>query len=407
VPCAADASATDAMRDDEGPWEQVRRRGWNRRGTSRQDGDAAVGNANGGAEGPADGVDGDVQDAEEGPGDAAAEAAPSPTDLQRAWHDEVALVKRLRQQGLPSEHPAMRAACAARDGAERAWRDAKDPTPPAVRLARVQAKLDRAIALQAETRQTMRDCEQAHREKMRELQARLDEDASRVRTRRQQLEQVQEEVGAAGAGRANAERGEAVRQAHGALCREVAPAIASLVEQVDSSSPAWTTLNGILGTLAASSALLEKAIPPATTAQSFNIGDQGRGSQRADDDEWEGWSDGWSESHELPGHDEAGGGGGHWGRDGGDLQGSEERRPEHSHDASMGTGEWWDSSPAQWPTCVRWQACGHGKWTRGSWADEWEREAEEGGDDGGAPPRCQKAPRGRADARRWRQRNSA
>ncbi len=336
----------------------------------------------------AEGGGGVQRDAEE-PGAATAEAAPSPGDLQRAWHEEVALVRRLRQQGLPLEHPAMRAACAARDGAERAWREAKEPTPAAVRLSRAQSKLDRAVAIQAESRQAMLDYEKEHRERLRGLQSRLDEDTARVRMRRQQLEQVQEEVGTAGAGRAYAERGEAVRQAHGALCHEVAPAIASLVEQVDSSSPAWTALNGILGKLAASSALLEKAIPAPTAAQSFDIGDRRAGGQHDSDEEWEGWSndDEWSESHELQGHDCADGkGDDQWGGHVDNMRAAGSQRPEDAQDASMGTGDWWDSASAQWPTSVRWQACGHGKWMRGSWADEWERETEEERAAGGAPP---------------------
>ncbi len=336
------------------------------------------------------GSGGDARGSTEEPGAASAETAPTPGDLQRAWRDEIALVRQLRQQGLSFDHPAMRAACAARDGAERAWREAKEPTPAAVRLSRAQSKLDRAIAIQAEARQALLAYEAEHREKLRGLQSRLDEDTARVRLRRQQLEQIQEEVGTAGTSRASAERGEAVRQAHGALCHDVAPAIALLVEQVDSSSPAWTALNGILGKLAASSALLEKALPAPAAAQTFDIGDRRATGQQVADEEWEGWSDDdddWSESHELQGHDRAEGrGDAPWGDRADDMAGAGCQRPEDVQDASMGTDDWWDSAPAQWPAGVRWQACGHGKWMRGSWADAWEREHEDEHAAGGAPP---------------------
>ncbi len=84
-------------------------------------------------------------DEEDGP------QAPTPSALHRAWQDEVAVVRQLKSQGLAPEHPAMRAAAEARDVAEKAWRDAKDPVPASVRLARAQAKLDRAIELQGES----------------------------------------------------------------------------------------------------------------------------------------------------------------------------------------------------------------------------------------------------------------
>ncbi len=201
------------------------------------------------------------QEGEDGGGGDEGDAAPSPGDLHQSWQDELALVKRLRLQGLPHDHPAMQAACRARDDAEKDWRDAEDPTPPSVRLARAQAKLDRAIALQADTRQAILDCEKAHRERMEVLQSNMDEDQERVRARRSQLEQVQEEVGTEGGGKARAEQGEAVKQVHGTICNVVAPTIAALIEQLDSATPAWCVLNGLLGSLSSSKALLEKQSP--------------------------------------------------------------------------------------------------------------------------------------------------
>jgi hypothetical protein len=50
----------------------------------------------------------------------------------------------------------------------------------------------------------------------------------------------------------------------------------------------------------------------------------------------------------------------------------------------MGDGEWWATSRAEWDSGVRWQECGHGKWsrTRADWADAWEDER--AWEDGGA-----------------------
>ncbi len=186
---------------------------------------------------------------------------PTTADLQKHWHDEIALVKRLRGQGLPDDHPVMRAACASRDEAEKAWRGSKEPAPASIRLGRAQQKLDRAITIQAEARRAILDAEAAHREKMSALQSTLDECVERVRLRRQQLSAVQEEVGAGSAQMAGARQvqQDAIRQVHETICGEVGPAIAALVEQLDTDAPAWATLNGLLGKLAVSKATLEGA----------------------------------------------------------------------------------------------------------------------------------------------------
>ncbi len=325
------------------------------------------------------------RDGEAAGGEAEAEDALSPPELQQAWQAEVSLVKRLRQQGLAPEHPAMLAACAARDEAERSWREAKDPTPVSVRLSRAQTKLDRARSLQAESRRAIIECEREHKERVAGLQSKVDGDMERVRLRRRQLEQVQAEVGAEGLGRASIEQGEAVRQVHGAICNQLAPTIAALVEQLDSATPAWAALNGILGGLTTSKDLLEKAISPSPAAQTFNIGDGDGGGARtggayADGEPWDGSE--WSESHDLPargansGIDE-----GQWGHG----YGAGRAWPPEQGDHPMDCGKWWDASHSQWSAGVRWQSCGHGKWSRESWADQSEEVWAEGGASAGQP----------------------
>ncbi len=194
-----------------------------------------------------------------------------------------------------------------------------------------------------------------------------------------QLGAIQDELAAGGSsGKARAKQGQAVQEVHSVLCGTVAPAIASLVEQLDSSAPAWGVLNGLLGTISNSSALLEGAIAPQPTTQSYNIVDE--------EEEWGGWArdecrdDGseWSESHELGGEE------GHWGQAGGrgsfqDNEWAGDAGAQGSSgdaDQPMGTGAWWDMPRAGWEAGVRWEECGHGKWarTRSSWADSWEDE---------------------------------
>ncbi len=318
--------------------------------------------------------------------DAGDSAQPTAADLQRNWHEEIALVKRLRGQGLSDGHPVMRAACAARDAAEQAWRGSKEPAPASIRLGRAQQKLDRAIALQAEARRAILDAEAAHREKMSALQATMDECADRVKLRRRQLSAVQEEVGSgvAHAGETRRAQQDAIRQVHETICGEVGPAIAALVEQIDSDAPAWATLNGLLGKLAVSKATLEGATTQ--PAAQYDIGDGvGTDNNEMGDDGTE-----WSESHDVRGQP--------WGAgDPGDgWRGWEGEQPNGTdHDQSMDTGDWWDTPTRRWGGgAARWQASGHGHWTKASWADQLEEEQGDTHDDDGQPP----AARRRLDA---------
>ncbi len=358
--------------DDDG-FRPVRGRGAWRRAR----GAAASANQGGAAEdvegqdrsGDGDGARNNDGGGEEG-GEPVLEEPATPNTLHKAWQGEVAVVRRLKQQGLAASHPAMRAACDARDSAEKAWRGAKDPAPAAVRLARAQAKFDRAIEIRDETLQVLADYEAAHKEKLSALHARLDEDRDRVSLRREQLEAVQEEVGAEGHGAQNrAAQDDAAKHVHAALCGTIAPTIASLVEQVDTASPAWTALNGLLATLANSKEVLEKAFTrPRAATQSFVIADDGAADDAVNDHESEGGTE-WSESHELHGPAPA---------EGGARGAQATARPGGSAaddaDQCMGTDNWWDSPSGGWNAGARWEERSHGKWARFSWADNWEEE---------------------------------
>ncbi len=349
-----------------------------RRAARRTAQGTSVGGANGNDPTAAGTRDGDVG------GDAAADDArggqgsgeqPTVAELQHAWQEEVAVVRRLRQQGIQSGHPAMQAACAARDAAEKTWRESKDPAPTSVRLGRAQAKLERAISLQADARRAMLDAERAHREHMASLQAAMDECAERVRVRKRQLKDVQEEIAADGTGSTRSAQQEAMQRVHSTICGEVGPTIAALVEQLDSSTPAWTTLNELLGKLSTSRDILESAGGGrAGAAQAFDIAD--------DNNRWEGWSE-WSESHELDGpsegHDRAGQQGGRWEHD--------QELDDGGQDEAMDTDDWWGGPPRRWQASTRWQARGHGQWSRSSWADQLEEEHGAMGGGGGTNQR--------------------
>ncbi len=185
-----------------------------------------------------------------------------------------------------------------------------------MRLGRAQAKLDKAVALQAEARQTLLDTERAHRERMAELQSAMDECTERSRVRRQQLREVQEEVAVGSTGGTRAAQHEAIRRVHSTICSEVGPTIAALVDQLDSATPAWATLTGLLGKLSDSRDLLESACGGQSAAQEYDIGDNGN--------QWDGWSE-WSESHEL----------------GGATGGNDDHDHDHDRDHLSSRGDHW------------------------------------------------------------------
>ncbi len=351
--------------DDDG-FQEVRRRG---RGQAAAAAGGASGNGGGqptaAAEARVDGLppgaedDKQEDDADEG-------APPTADELHRAWQEELVFVRKLRQQGVQDGHPAMRAACATRDEAEKAWRSAKQPAPASIRLGRAQAKLDKAIALQADARQALLDEEHQHRERMAGLQTAMAECTAKVGWRRQQLRAVQDEVGAGGSGAAcQTRQQEAIQSVHSTICSVVGPTIEALVEQMDTASPAWAALNGLLGKLSASKDILEGAASARGAARTFDIGDDG-GEGDLGGEHWADDGSEWSESHEV--QDWAGEGEG---------QGHGDGAAQDSHgDQSMGTDNWWDSPGRSWETGTRWLPQGHGKWARGrdNWADQLEAE---------------------------------
>ncbi len=306
---------------------------------------------------------------------------PGPAELRRKWDEEAALVRQLAKQGVPADHPAMEAACRARDAAEQRWRGAKDPAPLGIRLSRAQAKLDRAVEVQGSTRAAMVELEREFRAKYATLQERLDGDSQKVAMRRRQLEEIQEEAGAQAPHGVRPGGGEAIKRVCSTL-REMAPAISVLAGQLDAQTPAWQTLNGLLGSLESSHKLLEGAVGHAKEeARAYNIGDGADGNASE-------WS--WSESHDLAGHADAAGG-----RQAGlgngfngqaRLQGGGGSSPpavaDPSHDHDMGSGQWWEAG-GWMQGQSKWRECGYGQWSRTNWADAWEQGGD-GGDGGEA-----------------------
>ncbi len=339
-----------------------------------------------------------------------------PAELRKRWLVEVGIAKQLARQGLAAGHPALVAACEARDAAERRWREAKEPAPVAKRLGWAHQKLDRAVEIQAATQADIAELEKDYAAKRADLQARLEADMQRVHKRRQQLAAIQGEAGAGAPADAKLRGadGEAIRRACGTLRDRVAPALSALAEQLGTGSEAWTTVNALLSSLVESQQVLEQAVGDAHgPAEAFDIG--------GDDDAW-------SESHDVG----AGSGGQDLGDDGDERtrgcvtssaaarnwaqqqleqqhrqwqsqgwpQGPSQLDPSMDQDMD-GEGQQWDQwEQAQWGG-PKWRESGHGRWARSSWADEWEQEhceaqAGDGGDERPNKQRRQDEPSGQS-----------
>ncbi len=279
-----------------------------------------------------------------------------PTELRRRWAEEVALVKRLSRQGLPDGHPALVAAHAARDAAEAAWREAKQPAPVVTRLRWAQAKLARALELAEATGAAIEKAEAEHEKLMSQLHDRRADDDARVRKRQQAVQELQREIGGGDpVVRASDGGSAALLEACGGLCNAVGPELAALAERMPEGSDEWHAINRVLATLMDKQRRVEEAAGLHDTPPlAFNIGD-------GDDDGPEDMSvaSQWSESHELGSAQEPGPGG----CGGGDAGMS----------APHLDGGWSDWGQDRWQA-AHWRADQHGRWHRSSWADQWEAE---------------------------------
>ncbi len=282
-----------------------------------------------------------------------------PSELRQKWTEEAALVRRLAKQGLPSGHPALAAAHAARDAAEAAWRKAKQPAPLATRLRWAQAKLNRALEMAEATSAAIKKADDEHDKLMVLLHDRRADDGARVRKRQQAVEELQREIGGVGStARPAGGDASALLEACGGLCNSVGPELAALAERLPDGSEVRQTVNQLMATLAASQRRVEEAAG-LHQPQAFDIGDDDADGADADDMDDMSVASQWSEGHEI----------------GRDL----EAAPGSQATGGVGTtaprpgDDWSGWGQAQWQTS-QWRTDPHGRWFRSSWADQWEAE---------------------------------
>jgi hypothetical protein len=138
----------------------------------------------------ADDADVDHDDAEEEEGAAEGEEV-DPRRLRANYEELARAVRNLGSKGgFASGGTALRALTEARDRAERAWRDAKPPAPLATRLARAEAKKERAAAALAKVRLAVDELDRQYDERRAELCRQVQTAESWYQWRRQQEEEL-------------------------------------------------------------------------------------------------------------------------------------------------------------------------------------------------------------------------
>ncbi len=289
-------------------------------------GDAAAARVGRDLEGEGDGEDGDDDGTEE-----------TPADLKRKLDEETAMVRWLEREGVAQDHPSMRAALAAREAAERSWRESRAPQPVGKRMGWAQARLDRALRQQDRVVRELAifDSEvKAQRDKIGE---RLLAARAKVSKQREALEELQEEAASLVRSPASQGRGRQVctRVVDG-IAATVAPGLVSLAASIPAGTAAASKLAELMGHIEGIQMQLRSVVDDSSTQgddtqpesrpshQIFNIGDGGA-------------SEAWSESHEL---------------DGGTTTGADGTK-EGDHKAQGPQAE------------AQWQTRGHGRWCRG------------------------------------------
>ncbi len=268
---------------------------------------------------PAGGV---TRAGEEEPGEEDGGEADGAVDLaalRERWDAEAATVRVLEREGVSDDHPAMHAALAARDEAERAYRREKAPQPVARRIGWAQSRLDRAMRMQEKTLAQLHAFDAEAKVQRRKIEEVLEADRARISKHRAALEELQMEAGAEYFSPARG--GDASRAACGRAAgglRDAAPAALALADSLPEGSIAREQANALLAQLSALQSDLEQAASGDGGPEAFDISDE--------------VSD-WSESHDL-------------GQRGGPRSPAE--------DAECATAV---------PT---WRTSGHGRWQKGN-----------------------------------------
>ncbi len=268
TPAAGDG-ADGARRDHGGPRDAPPRQLW---ADACSDGD------------PEDAVLDDLDD-DERDDDERAEQPEQPHDPQtlRANFDAHArAVRDLERRGkLHRDDPALATLRAARDAAEQAWREAKEPAPLPTRMARAEAKLERAGAALSRARSAVDEFDEwadAHRSSLVERMVEAD---SWYRWRQRQLDDLHGEAGSRAADRCAEPVGKNA-MVSSRIQQEILPELQAVVDYVQGNPEIVQRLTHIAAGI--ESARRELEPQRAAAAETYDIGDGETDDGRGDDD---------------------------------------------------------------------------------------------------------------------------
>ncbi len=223
------------------PFQPVQ--GGHRGGANRDAGAPAAGTAGGcggnhhgrqGGEGEESGDDGDYDPEEyEDYDDDQVTGTCDPSVLHAEWIRQRKAVQCMERNGLYYDgEEVLGRARRARDDAEQAWRDAKNPQPLAKRMLWTQSKLQRAQQSLDKARGELEAFELSMREARTKLEAKVEEAEQRVIWRRSQVDDLNAEAGSLSTSWRREPGGMRVRKIKEQLEKDIMPELAAIAEDM-------------------------------------------------------------------------------------------------------------------------------------------------------------------------------
>ncbi len=183
-------------------------------------------------------------------GDGAEEGDKADPGRLRAKYESLARAVRDMEKRAPGgrdDDPAIVTLREARDAAEGAWRQAKNPAPLPTRMGRAQVKMDRAAAALTKARYAVDEFDEWVEAQRKELMRRVDEADAWFRWRQQQMEELHQEAGGRANGGGDNGSGDTACSAavSGRLIGDLLPRVQALMEYVQGNPEIEAQLAGI------------------------------------------------------------------------------------------------------------------------------------------------------------------
>ncbi len=203
------------------------------------------------------------------------ESAATPEQLRTEYEAHARAVRDMEKKGKTYQgSPALETLRAARDAAERAWRNAKAPAPLPTRMGRAEAKLERAYTALTKARFAIEEFDGWAEQQRAELLQREQEADRWVRWRQQQLDELHQEAG----GRVSGKKTGTAGTGHGAAVSgrikdEFLPELQALIEHAQGNPEIIEKLTFLATGLESAGQALE--LDQAGAAECYDIADDG------------------------------------------------------------------------------------------------------------------------------------